>query len=135
LARDQFGSATPITGFGATRDVMGEVVAGRATLGVLPWPHEGDNDPWWATMAGPVGLHVCYRLPFGPHGRTRNSAGPAEAVVVGRVVPEPSGDDRTLIVIETREMLSRAGLAGLPASRYHARLLASPPRSGRLTNP
>jgi chorismate mutase len=108
LARNQFGSATPMTPFATSREVLGEVAAGRATVGVLSCPREGDADPWWTNIAVRDGLRVSYRLPFTP----RADAGP-EALAIGRIVPEESGLDRSLIVIETREALSRAGVTGL----------------------
>jgi len=112
LARNQFGSATPMTAFATTREVLGEVAAGRATIGVLPCPREGDNDPWWTNIAVRDGLRISYRMPFAPIGGGRSDGGP-EALAIGRIVPEGSGQDRSLIVVETREALSRAGVTGL----------------------
>jgi len=112
IARNQFGSATPMTPFATTREVLGEVADGRATLGVLPVPSEGDADPWWTNINVRDGLRVSYRLPFSlpPDSTTDNTL---QALAFGRVPPESSGQDRSLIVIETREALSRAGVTGL----------------------
>jgi len=112
LARNQFGSATPMTAFASTREVLGEIAAGRATIGVLPCPREGDNDPWWTNIAVRDGLRVSYRMPFAPIGNGRTDGG-QEALAIGRIVPESSGQDRSLIVVETREALSRAGVTAL----------------------
>jgi chorismate mutase / prephenate dehydratase len=112
LARNHFGSATPMTAFASTREVLGEVAAGRATIGVLPCPREGDNDPWWTNIAVRDGLRVSYRMPFTPIGGNRADSG-QEALAIGRIAPESSGQDRSLIVIETREALSRAGVTTL----------------------
>jgi len=106
MARSQFGSATPMSGFASPREVLRELDAGRATLGVFPVPREGDPDLWWTSLATPDGLRVSYRLPF--------VSGDANgAFAVGRVPPEASSRDRSLIVVETGETVSRAGLAGL----------------------
>lgn len=111
LARNQFGSATPMTAFATTREVLGEVVDGRATIGVLPCPREGDEDPWWTNIAARDGLRVSYRMPFAPvDGR---SEGGPQALAIGRIPPESSGQDRSLIVVETQEALSRAGVTAL----------------------
>lgn len=112
LARNQFGSATPMTAFATSREVLGEVAAGRATVGVLPCPREGDADPWWTNIAVRDGLRISYRLPFTPSADGRTDGGPG-ALAIGRILPEESGLDRSLIVIETREALSRAGVTGL----------------------
>lgn len=112
LARNQFGSATPMTPFATSREVLGEVASGRATVGVLTCPREGDSDPWWTNIAVRDGLRIAYRLPFTPRGDGR-ADGTAEALAIGRVVPEASSRDRSLIVIETQEALSRAGVTAL----------------------
>jgi len=109
LARNQFGSATPMTAFTTTREVLGEVAAGRATIGVLPCPREADADPWWTNIAVRDGLRVSYKMPFAPAGNGRTDSG-LEALAIGRIVPESSGQDRSLIVVETREPLSRANV-------------------------
>jgi chorismate mutase len=111
LARNQFGSATPMTAFATTREVLGEVADGRATIGVLPCPREGDDDPWWTNIAARDGLRVSYRMPFAPVDG-RSEGGPA-ALAIGRIPPESSGQDRSLIVVETQEALSRAGVTAL----------------------
>lgn len=108
LARNQFGSATPMTAFATTREVLGEVVDGRATLGVLPVPSAGDTDPWWTNINVRDDLRISYRLPF-----SSNSENAPQALALGRVPPESSGQDRSLIVIEMQEALSRAGVTGL----------------------
>lgn len=113
LARDQFGSATPMTAFGSAREVLGEVSAKNATVGVLPCPREGDNDPWWINLAVQDGLRVSYRLPFSPRVAAPGGEARLEAFAVGRIVLEESANDRSLIVIETSEALSRAGLSTL----------------------
>lgn len=112
LARNHFGSATPMTAFATTREVLTEVAAGRATVGVMPCPREGDADPWWTNIAVRDGLRISYRLPFTPRGNGRTDTG-GEALAIGRIVPEKSGSDRSLVVIETRVALSRAGVTTL----------------------
>ncbi len=111
LARNQFGSATPMTAFATAREVLGEVAAGRATVGVLPFPREGDGDPWWTNINVRDGIQISYRLPFTP--ADSRSEGGTEALAIGRIVPEETGQDRSLIVVETREALSRAGITAL----------------------
>ena len=110
LARDQFGSATPMSGFASAREVLSEVSEGRAAIGVLPCPGEGDDDPWWANLAVRDGLRVCYRLPFTPPNGANSGGNGAEALAIGRIAADATDDDRSLIVVETRETVSRTGL-------------------------
>ena len=39
----------------------------------------------------------------------------AEALAIGRIAPESTGDDRSLVVVETRETVSRASLGNMLA--------------------
>ena len=119
LSRDYFGSCTEISTRSARRDVVGGVADGTVTHGVLPYPPEEDDRPWWAGLWSPDAPQIVLRLPFSELGNVRDRG--AQALVLARIVPEPTGDDRTLIMIETAEerrrvvfaeMLDRAGLKG-----------------------
>jgi chorismate mutase/prephenate dehydratase len=114
LARDQFGSITPMTAYSSPRDVLRTVDEGNAALGVVPLPSDDDTDPWWIRLMVPDGLRIAYKLPFFTDTNARATAnGKAVAFAVGRVLPEPTDDDRTLLVIETEDPLSRASLGGM----------------------
>tara|TARA_B100000519_G_scaffold43866_1_gene34644 strand:- start:2020 stop:2880 length:861 start_codon:yes stop_codon:yes gene_type:complete len=111
IARDQFGSTTPMTPCSSPRDVLRIVDEGKASLGIVPIPQDDDVDPWWISLMIPDGLRVAYKLPFIKDTNARpTSKGPAIAFAFGRILPEPTGDDRTLIVIETGAPVSRAAL-------------------------
>jgi chorismate mutase/prephenate dehydratase len=121
IARDHFGGLTTIRTNESARQVLSEVGEGRAAIGVLPLPQQDDPQPWWPMLLGPDAEtpRVIARLPFVPGALTRTQT---EALVVGRVPLEPSGRDRSLIVIEMVEPVSRATLrrqldaAGLDAA-------------------
>jgi chorismate mutase len=118
LAREHFGTAVPLRWMRTTAQVLRAVGVGEAAVGVLPLPQddpnaEGANDPWWiALMRGDgSGLAVIARLPFvtrRPEGAPR-----AEALVIGALAPEPSGEDRSLVAFEAAPELSRARLSDL----------------------
>ena len=130
LARDHYGSHTPMTSFRSTGDVIAAVGSGRATLGVLPLPEQDESELWWrALMHGDVPKpRVIARLPFGGRGNARPEGG--DALVIGRMEPEPSGADRSLYIIGTDAELSRARLAAtFSAAGLAANLLAGT-RSG-----
>jgi chorismate mutase len=120
LARDHYGSQTPMSGFRSTGEVLRTVADGRATLGILPVPGQSDVEPWWRFLAAgeaPV-LRIVARLPFGALGNARGG----DAFVVGAIEPEESGADRSLYIIETGDDVSRTrflsalGGVGSPAS-------------------
>lgn len=125
LAREHFGSITPIRWMRSTAQVLYAVAEGEAQVGVLPLPQddpnaEGGNDPWWISlMRGErPALSVIARLPF-VTARTEG-ASRASALVVAAIPPEPSGDDRSLVAFHSADEVSRARIgdrltaAGLP---------------------
>jgi hypothetical protein len=95
--------------------VIRAVVEGQATVGVLPMPQEGDRDPWWRLIASadPATPRVVARLPFAGRGSAR---GDGDALAIAPGQPEPSGADRSLIVIESRGEASRTRLMGVFAA-------------------
>ncbi len=113
LARDHYGSHTPISAYGSTGQVTGAVTEGAAAVGILPLPEEGDTDPWWRhlTSQRDDAPRVIARLPFGPRGNARNDG--ANAFVIGRTVHQETGSDRTLFTIESAADTSRARFLGL----------------------
>ena len=110
VARDHYGSFTPMTAFGTASQVLRAVTEGGASIGVLPVPQDGDGDPWWPHLvsADPQTLRVIARLPFGLPGNAR--AGGLQALAIGRGAPEATGADRTLLVIDTSREISRTRL-------------------------
>lgn len=110
LARDHFGSHTPMMPYRSAGQVLRALSEGPATVGVLPMPEEGEADPWWPHLLSPddTAPHVIARLPFGPRGNARGKT--ADALVVGPGKPEATGADCCLLAIETRAETSRARL-------------------------
>ncbi len=121
LARDQYGSPTPMMYCQSPGQVMREVAEDRAAVGVLPFPEEDEEAPWWPLLLGPGkdNPQVIARLPFAGE---RDRRGPGlHALAVAKLTPEATDDDRSLLAFETDDEISRARLhsdlaaAGLPA--------------------
>ncbi len=121
LARDHFGCQIPLVGFESPAQVLAEVRTSPTTVGVVPAPGEADTTPWWPLLASGESTlpNVVARLPFlaMPNARARGIS----ALVLARIEPEESGDDRALVSIETPSGISRNRIAsalsaaGLPA--------------------
>jgi chorismate mutase len=110
LARDHFGNQAPMQALETPGQVIRTVAEQPMTSGVVPLPEEGEARPWWPLLLGMDGAtpRIVAKLPFC---RMPNARGRAlQALVVARVQPEPSGADRSLIVLESGEEISRAGL-------------------------
>ncbi|MBB4285298.1 chorismate mutase [Roseospira goensis] len=117
VARNQYGAFTPATSHQSATQVVREVTGGTATLGVLPLPRWEDEAPWWTQILSRAAdaPRIVARLPItgpGPQG--------IEALVIARMAPEATDDDRSVIAVETGRDISRSaftdalGAAGLP---------------------
>jgi chorismate mutase len=112
LARDHFGCQVPMVAYESPAQVLAEVRVNPTTVGVVPAPIEADKTPWWPLLAGrdPTLPNVVARLPFlvMPNARARDIT----ALVLARIEPEPSGEDRALISVESAQGFSRDRLSG-----------------------
>jgi len=113
LARDHFGSLTPITRFESEMGVLRAVSGGKANIGVLPLPEADRGTPWWPKLArhGKATPKIIARLPFAPLDGGRGD-GP-HGVVVSLAEPEESGDDHGYMIVELDEAVSRGALKTL----------------------
>ena len=109
LARDHYGSHTPMLACRSAAQVIRAVTDNQAAIGVLPLPHEGDPDPdpWWRHLmsSNDNAPHVIARLPFGARGNARSDG--ADALAIGRGPEQETGRDRTLIGTENSPDVSR----------------------------
>ena len=134
LARDQFGSRTPMTAHPSARDAISQVFDGAAALAVVPCPTEDEPGTWWPNLCAQNAPRILYRLPFFGRGNARGGSGDApDALAIGRMTSEETGDDRTAMVLETGGDLSRSGLAEiLTAASLRPTLLAPSAAGARL---
>jgi hypothetical protein len=128
LARDHYGSQTPMLVCRSTPQVIRAVTDGQAAVGVLPMPQDGDPepDPWWRHLlsSNDDAPHVIARLPFGGRGNARSDG--ADALAIGRGPEQETGRDRTLIVTENLPEISRGRMVSvLSGLGLSSRLIAS----------
>jgi chorismate mutase / prephenate dehydratase len=107
LARDHYGSHTPMVPYRSPSQVIGAVMDGQVAVGVLPMPAEDDPDPWWRQLLSTDGNapHVIARLPFGARGNARPNG--ADALAIGRGGEQTTGQDRTFFATENAPDISR----------------------------
>lgn len=108
MARDQFGAQTPLTAHGSMRDTLSQVVDGRAGVAVLPKPTEKNPHDWWLALCVPNAPKIIGRLPFAGTGSLRGAQ--EDVFAVADIPLAPTGDDCTLLAVETNTQLSRDGL-------------------------
>jgi chorismate mutase / prephenate dehydratase len=94
LAREYFGSVTPVTKEPTSKRVLGDVIDGKVEVGVLPPPDDSHEGSWWPRL--PEGLKVFACVPF-----VLNKGEEIKAYAVAKLEPEPTGNDITLLCIET----------------------------------
>jgi chorismate mutase len=110
LARDHYGSHTPMSAYDTVGQVIRAVSGGTALVGVLPLPWAGEPDPWWPNLLSidDNAPRVVARLPFGARGNARADA---DALSIGRGGPQESGLDRTLLGTECPAAVSEAQIS------------------------
>ncbi len=117
VARDHFGSLTPMTVVNSPVAAVRAVAEGTANVGVVPFPAEDDADPWWRFINADDAKtpHVVARLPFFGRGNSRGEGRDALAIALVAHEPTESGPlslvaDRSLIRIELAQDISRSRL-------------------------
>lgn len=129
LAREHFGTATPLTQFASPAQALAALSAGKASVAVLPAPTGEGEGAWWQSLEAPR-LSLVARLPF-----VTDAAHADAALVIAPVPADASGEDQSLLRLEgsadaSREsfarVLTQAGLAGriLSLARQGGRSLA-----------
>lgn len=110
VARDHYGSQTPMIAVNTPVAAVRAVSDGTATVGVVPWPDEEDSDPWWRFLMSDDAKspRVVARLPFVGRGNARGDDG--DALAIAQVAHEATGDDRTLLGVELAGDVSRGRL-------------------------
>jgi hypothetical protein len=127
LARQHYGCERPITSHESVSGVLRAVTEGQATLGLLPVPKGDDAESWWRGLArdGADVPRIVARLPFAS--LSTASGNGAEALAVALAAQEVSGNDRSYLVLESDQPMSRGALqtrlnqAGLEAMNIESR--------------
>lgn len=123
LARDQYGSFTPMTSHATEQRVIEQVTRGRASVGILPLPEPDDAEPWWPRLVatGKDMPRIVARLPFAapPGSRSR-----PEALVISRLGQEKTGRDRTFLALDSESKIDLVRLRrAFAAARLPATLI------------
>ncbi len=136
LAREYFGPASPIVKHPHINRVIGDVMDGKAAVGVVPFIRSSDTSNWWVSLMqhGENVPKIFAHVPF-VYTDIPGKAAPS-GLAIAKLRPEPSGDDMSLVVIEADSNTSQhrlqtafvsakleatwLSIANLsPASRHH----------------
>ncbi len=115
LAREHFGPLTPLRRCHNPAQTLGDLAREAAHVAVLPPPADGEDaaGAWWTMLAthGPHRFSVIAKLPFWT--RRAEGAPLGEAYVVAPMRPDPSGQDRGLILLALNAETSRARMIAM----------------------
>ncbi len=111
LARDQYGTFSPMTRHTAARRVVEAVQSGEATLGIVPLPQRDEDENWWRHLVSErEGTpKIIARLPFIGVGNARNAG--LEALVICPITQEETGRDRSYLAVEATEDIGYSVIA------------------------
>ncbi|MFA4994451.1 MAG: chorismate mutase [Bdellovibrionales bacterium] len=121
LARDFYGSFTPLMEVPSAVAAIKAVQAEKATIAVVPFPQIKDKDAWWPLLAGDKKniLTVFATLPFEvlKAGRSNARKSMPSGLVIGKLYPELTGDDYSFLALqcvhvpegEMKRLLGKAG--------------------------
>jgi len=122
IARGHFGVAATLTRHEDWQAVLASISGQAGAVGLLA-AGDGGANPWWVHLVSeaPGTPRVIARLPLVDAG-----TGPA-AFLVAPVLPEPSGDDNSLLVVtlNTERMSRQRVLELLVAAEFQPHLLAT----------
>ena len=110
LARDHFGSFSPIIRHQSASSVIEDVRKGKATVGILPFPEHYAVDVWWHYLVDgdkDCPKVVC-RLPY--FGRSNARGARLDALVISAVSPTETGRDVTQFSFTGSGQISNARL-------------------------
>ena len=121
LSRDYYGSFTPFLEMSSAVAAIKAVQANKATIAVVPPPALNEKDCWWPLLANDKKnvLTVFASMPFETvkPGRSNARLSLPMGLVVGKLYPELTGDDRSFLTMqcvhvpegEMRRLLGKAG--------------------------
>jgi hypothetical protein len=110
IARDHFGSYTDFIVCGSISMVIKEVLDDKACVGIIPVfdeeEEEKKNQTWWFNLISDKEQtpKIVAKLPFNGPGKGRGDD--KEAYVLSKVPNERTQNDRSLVVVETKEQVS-----------------------------
>ena len=122
MAKEYFGPSIQIVRQPHIKRVIGDVMDGKAAVGIVPMLRSSDTTYWWTNLTQQSNdmPKVFARVPFVYHGTPGRDA--PSALAIARLAPENSGDDHTLLVLEADHNVSQSKLQN---SLANAKLEAS----------
>jgi chorismate mutase len=112
IARDQYGSLTPLSRFPSASACVRAVAEGAADIAVLPVPADGEEESWWPMLMGgdEKTPQIVSRLPF------LSAKRDDQALIVAPWARDLSASEASLIAIRLNERASRGRIMAAMAA-------------------
>lgn len=112
-AREYFGSFNPIQRAPSARRVVGDVMDGKANVGILPLPQLEEADAWWPLLIGESKdtPRIFAYVPFSVSSESEKDR--IGGIAISKVKPEDSGRDITFLTLRTDIETSQSRLSML----------------------
>lgn len=124
MAREYFGPCVTIIRQPNVNRVVGDVVDGKAEVGLLPPLQDETHGNWWRTLAQQEAHHAPRLFAHVPFVTAKSESQRRSSFAIARLEPEPTEDDVTLLAVETSDvsinrLTTAFATAGFKASRIH----------------
>ncbi len=108
LAKDYFGSCLPMNRLPSSLAALGVIREGNAMFAVVPFPEDNEEQPWWDSLGTGTedAMQISVRLPHGDDPQNLNPD--YRSLVVGKTGFDSSDEDRSFILIQCDQDVSRA---------------------------
>ncbi len=109
MARNYFGSVLPMKRVSSALHAVGSVRENESSFAVVPWPEDGDENPWWSYILDQdtQKMRIVCALPYGCEEKDKSNS-ESRALVVSKTDFLESGDDCSFIVVQIDPSVSRA---------------------------
>lgn len=104
MARDYFGTMLPMHKTPDPLAALDSLKNNKVNFAVLPWPKNGETNPWWQELLHDPSYKIIQRLPFGNKKNYNYHEHPA--LIVSMTGFASSGDDHSMIGIKSGKPLS-----------------------------
>lgn len=110
MAKDYFGSVVPMQKSSSPLVAISSVRDNESSFAVLPWPYDGEDNPWWTYLFSQQEgerMRIVCALPYGSV-EDDNTPREDKALVISKIDFSSSGEDHSFIALEVDHRVSRA---------------------------
>ncbi|MDH5723292.1 MAG: chorismate mutase [Alphaproteobacteria bacterium] len=104
LAKQYFGSAVPMKRVGNAAEAINSVLEDETSFAVMPWPEQGDENPWWGNLFSHKDLSIITALPYGAENIELASR---KVLILSKIKFMDSGNDISIIGLELKGDIRR----------------------------